>query len=89
MGNDASVTEESFNDGLLEYPQYSHPRSFRGWEVPSVLLSGDHGRIASWRKAWQLKLTIERRPDLIEARGGVTPEERELLASLDSGFFGQ
>ncbi len=87
MGNDASAMEESFEDGLLEYPQYSQPRTFRSWEVPSVLLSGDHGRIAAWRKAWRLKLTIERRPDLVEARGGITPEEREQINLLNSGFF--
>ena len=71
--------EESFRDGLLEYPQYTRPASFRGWSVPEVLLSGDHARVARWRRAQSLARTIERRPDLIEARGGLSDEERELL----------
>ena len=54
MGNDASADEESFADGLLEYPQYTRPAEFRGWAVPEVLRSGDHGRIARWRRAQAL-----------------------------------
>ncbi len=87
MGNDESAAEESFEDGLLEYPQYSHPRSFRGWEVPPVLLSGNHGMVSKWRMAQRLKLTARRRPDLIEARGGITDQERELIEWADRGFF--
>ena len=79
MGNEQSSVEESFADGLLEYPQYTRPASFRGWDVPEVLLSGDHGRIAEWRRAMALKQTLEKRPDLLEARAGLTPEEQELL----------
>ena len=79
LSNDASTAEESFSDGLLEYPQYTRPADFRGWSVPEVLLSGDHGRVARWRRAQSLARTIERRPDLIEARGGLSDEERELL----------
>ena len=82
MGNEDSVIEESFAEGLLEYPHYTRPATFRGWEVPEVLLSGDHGRIAAWRRAMALLQTIAKRPDLVEARGGLTPEEQELLASL-------
>jgi tRNA (guanine37-N1)-methyltransferase len=82
MGNEASSEEESFSGPLLEYPQYTRPASFRGWEVPQVLLSGDHGRIAEWRKATALKRTLELRPDLIEARGGLTDEEQETLGRL-------
>ena len=67
MGNDSSATEESFSDGLLEHPQYTRPAEFRGWEVPEVLRSGDHGRITRWRRAQALLRTIEARPDLIEA----------------------
>ncbi len=85
MGNENSAVEESFTDGLLEYPQYTRPASFRGWGVPEVLLSGDHGRIARWRRAMALKQTVERRPDLLEARGGLTPQEQELLDWLESG----
>jgi tRNA (guanine37-N1)-methyltransferase len=79
MGNDASADDESFADGLLEYPHYTRPAEFRGWAVPEVLRSGDHGRIARWRRAQALRRTLERRPDLIAARGGLRPEETALL----------
>ena len=79
MGNDASAGEESFSEGLLEYPQYTRPTEFRGWEVPDVLRSGDHGRIATWRRAAALARTIARRPDLVEARGGLTEDELRML----------
>ena len=79
MGNEASADEESFADGLLEYPQYTRPASFRGWDVPEVLRSGDHGRIAAWRRAQALARTLRDRPDLIERRGGLTEDERTLL----------
>ena len=79
LSNEASAAEESFSDGLLEYPQYTRPAEFREWSVPDVLLSGDHGRVARWRRAQSLARTIERRPDLIKARGGLTDEERQLL----------
>jgi tRNA (guanine37-N1)-methyltransferase len=82
MGNEASAEDESFADGLLEYPQYTRPADFRGWRVPDVLRSGDHGRIARWRRAWALRRTIERRPDMIVARGGLTADEEALLAEL-------
>jgi tRNA (guanine37-N1)-methyltransferase len=82
MGNEASGLEESFGSGLLEYPQYTRPAVFRGWEVPEVLRSGDHGRIAGWRLVMALRRTLERRPDLIEARGGLNTEERRLLDEL-------
>jgi len=64
LGSPASLTEESFENGLLEYPQYTHPRSWQGMEVPEVLLSGNHKEIASWRKAQAEKITKDRRPDL-------------------------
>jgi tRNA (guanine37-N1)-methyltransferase len=79
MGNDASAGDESFADGLLEYPQYTRPAAFRGWEVPEVLRSGDHGRVARWRRAQALARTAAERPDLLAARGGLTDEERALL----------
>lgn len=82
MGNDASASEESFGGGLLEYPQYTRPAVFRGWEVPAVLLSGDHGKVERWRRAMAIRRTMERRPDLVAARGGLSPEERELLDSF-------
>ena len=79
MGNEASAGEESFADGLLEYPQYTKPADFRGWQVPEVLRSGNHGQIAQWRRAQALHLTMAARPDLIDARGGLTPEEQRLV----------
>ncbi len=79
MGNEQSASDESFADGLLEYPQYTRPADFRGWEVPDVLRSGDHGTIARWRRAQALARTIADRPDLIAARGGVSePDQRAL-----------
>ena len=81
LSNEASAAEESFSEGLLEYPQYTRPAKFRDWSVPEVLLSGDHARVARWRRAQSLARTIERRPDLIEARGGLSDEERKLLAA--------
>jgi tRNA (guanine37-N1)-methyltransferase len=86
MGNAASAEDESFADGLLEYPQYTRPADFRGWAVPEVLLSGHHGRVARWRKAEALRRTLARRPDLIEARGGLTAEDVKLLE--EHGYAG-
>jgi tRNA (guanine37-N1)-methyltransferase len=68
MGKEASGTEESFADGLLEYPQYTRPQTFEGQPIPEVLLSGDHGKIAAWRREQAEKLTRKRRPDLWAAR---------------------
>lgn len=79
VGNEASTADESFTTGLLEYPQYTRPADFRGWEVPDVLTSGDHGRVDEWRLAASLSRTIERRPDLIERRGGLSEHEVRLL----------
>lgn len=83
MGNAASATEESFADGLLEHPQYTRPADFRGMSVPEVLTSGDHGRVERWRRAQSLWRTMRRRPDLIEARGGLSAEDRVLLEEFD------
>ena len=79
LGNDASVVDESFADGLLEYPQYTRPASFRGWEVPAVLRSGDHSAVARWRRAAALARTLRSRPDLIEAAGGLSDADRRLV----------
>lgn len=65
LGNEDSFKNESFSDGLLEFPQYTRPSEFRGQKVPEVLLSGNHQEIAKWRKEQSKKLTKERRPDLI------------------------
>ncbi|MGH9080459.1 MAG: tRNA (guanosine(37)-N1)-methyltransferase TrmD [Acidimicrobiales bacterium] len=80
LGNEHSAADESFTRGLLEYPQFTRPATFRGWAVPEVLRSGNHGSIERWRRARALARTLERRPDLIEARGGLTEEEIGLLA---------
>lgn len=66
LSNEESVMSESFRDGLLEYPQYTRPAVYRGMEVPEVLLSGDHARIAAWRRDEAERRTRERRPDLLD-----------------------
>jgi tRNA (guanine37-N1)-methyltransferase len=63
-----STTEESFAGGLLEYPQYTRPPSFRGMDVPAILTSGDHGAVARWRREQALERTLQRRPDLLPER---------------------
>jgi tRNA (guanine37-N1)-methyltransferase len=82
MGNEASGADESFSDGLLEYPHYTRPADFRGWSAPDVLRSGDHARVARWRRAQAVARTLATRPDLIEARGGLTSAEELLLAEF-------
>ena len=82
MGNDASAGDESFTDGLLEYPQFTRPAELRGWAVPEVLRSGDHARIARWRRARALQRTLARRPDLLAARGGLDDADRAVLAEF-------
>jgi tRNA (guanine37-N1)-methyltransferase len=66
MGKQASGIEESFENGLLEYPQYTRPREWEGREIPEVLLSGDHAKIDAWRKAEAVRITQERRPELLK-----------------------
>ena len=84
LGNESSPDDESFSDGLLEYPHYTRPADFRGMEVPEVLRSGDHGRVARWRRARALVRTLVLRPDLIERRGGLTDADRTLLEEFGS-----
>jgi len=80
MGNDVSPVTESFGArGLLEEPQYTRPAEFRGWSVPEILRSGDHARIEQWRLAQALHRTVTTRPDLIDARGGLSEHEQRLL----------
>jgi len=79
LGNEASAPSESFEDGLLEHPHYTRPPLFRGVAVPRVLLSGNHARIAAWRRWSSLKRTQALRPDLLENRK-LSPEEQRLLA---------
>lgn len=83
LGNVASAQDESFGQGLLEYPQYTRPLSFRGQEVPQVLRSGDHGRIHRWRRAQALLRTQKRRPDLF-ARYEMTRADHKALKEFAS-----
>ncbi len=84
LGGEGSLEEESFEDGLLEYPQYTRPAEFRGWSAPGVLLSGNHGAVEQWRRRLRVERTAERRPDLLE-RAVLTPDERRALTG-DPGF---
>jgi tRNA (guanine37-N1)-methyltransferase len=85
MGNTASPVNESFGaHGLLEEPQYTRPAEFRGWTVPDVVRSGDHARIERWRRAQALHRTLQYRPDLVEARGGLSEVDRRLLEEFPS-----
>ncbi len=76
MGEEASGVEESFEAGLLEYPHYTRPRDFEGRDIPDVLLSGDHAKIAKWRHEQALALTRARRPDLLAPPPGEAPRRR-------------
>ena len=88
MGNAVSPVTESFGAaGLLEEPQYTRPHEFRGWQVPEVLRGGDHAKIEKWRLAQALWRTMEQRPDLIEARGGLTDAEKALLEGVDFASY--
>lgn len=81
LGGERSNLEDSFEDGLLEYPQYTRPKVFQREEVPPVLLSGDHEKIRLWRRAESLKRTLKRRPDLLQ-KAQLTPEDEVILAKL-------
>jgi tRNA (guanine37-N1)-methyltransferase len=86
LGSADSLLEESHSDGLLEYPQYTRPAEFRGWQVPDILLSGNHGEIAKWRRKQRIIRTAKRRPDLLERAlresepACLTEEEKRLAA---------
>lgn len=83
LGNSASICHESFEEGLLEHPHYTRPPVFRDERVPHVLLSGDHARIARWRRAQSLRVTRERRPDLF-SKLTLTKADLALLSEADS-----
>ena len=78
LGSEQATEEESYTDGLLEYPQYTRPRVYRGWEVPPILLSGNHQEIAKWRREQAITRTLERQPDLLE--GNTLSEEERKVA---------
>jgi tRNA (guanine37-N1)-methyltransferase len=83
LGNEDSAIDESFSQGLLEYPQYTRPAEFRGWEVPAVLRSGDHGAVAAWRRRQSLLRTAAKRPDLLDhlaREGGLSDDDVRGLA---------
>lgn len=84
LGGEAAATQESFASGLLEPPQYTRPEEFMGARVPAVLLSGDHARIARWRRRQALWLTWRERPDLL-ATAGLTPDEKRLVERFERG----
>jgi tRNA (guanine37-N1)-methyltransferase len=81
VGDPSSVVRDSFYDGLLDYPHYTRPRTFRGFDVPEVLLSGDHGKVEKWRRREALRNTLLKRPDLL-SRVDLTEEDRKVLSEL-------
>lgn len=87
LGASDSAEQDSFYNGLLEYPQYTRPREFRGWQVPDILVSGDHAKIARWRRKQSLKNTLLRRPDLLES-AKLDPNDHKLLAEIREEQFG-
>ena len=85
LGSAASPEEESFSDGLLEYPQYTRPRDLDGMAVPEVLLNGDHAKIAAWRRRQSLEVTARLRPDLLE-KARLTDADRRMLPGILEGI---
>ena len=81
LGSSESPEEESFSDGLLEYPQYTRPREIAGMEVPEVLLNGDHAKIRAWRRQESLRATLRFRPDLL-ASAPLTDKERRMVEEM-------
>lgn len=81
LGSSGSAVSDSFSDGLLEYPQYTRPAVFNEIAVPDVLLSGDHGKIAAWRREQQILRTLQRRPELLD-RLELSKEDRDLLEKV-------
>ncbi len=83
LGGEGATCDDSFQDGLLEYPQYTRPRVFKGKEVPSILLSGDHEKIRVWRRTQAILRTLKRRPDLLE-NARLSPEDEKILEKIKS-----
>ena len=76
LGGETSAQDDSFSDGLLEHPQYTRPFTWAGRSVPDILLSGDHKKIADWRKSEAIDRTLKRRPDLLKSRALTAKNER-------------
>lgn len=88
LGSAESPEEESFSDGLLEYPQYTRPRDLNGMLVPEVLLNGDHSKIRAWRRRESLRATLRFRPDLLET-AVLSPEDQKVLKELENECFSE
>ena len=82
LGSEESVKEDSHSNGLLEYPQYTRPAQFREWRVPEILLSGNHGQIAEWRRRQSILRTLERRPELLE-KAGLSARDKQYLIDME------
>ena len=83
LGDPTGAEDDSHSMGLLEYPHYTRPPDFRGWKVPEVLLSGDHGKIEKWRREQALTRTFERRPDILE-KAALSKEDQKIVDRLRS-----
>ena len=83
LGSSESASTDSFYNGLLEHPQYTKPREFEGMKVPDVLVSGDHAKIAQWRREKSLEVTLKNRPDLLE-KAQLSEKDRSYLEQLQS-----
>ncbi len=81
LGSAESAAEDSHSSGLLEYPHYTRPQTYRGWEVPEVLISGNHARIAKWRREQSIRRTLRRRPELLD-KADLSSAERGMLSEL-------
>ena len=88
LGGEDSTLEDSFEEGLLEYPQYTRPRIYNGLEVPPVLLSGDHEKIRIWRRTESLRRTSEKRPDLLK-KARLREDDKTILAGLQANKAGE
>jgi tRNA (guanine37-N1)-methyltransferase len=84
LGDPNGAWDDSHASGLLEHPHYTRPPEFRGWRVPEVLLSGDHARVARWRREQALRRTWQRRPDLLDS-ADLSSQDRDFLAKLEAG----
>ena len=83
LGDPTGAEDDSHSMGLLEYPHYTRPPEFRGWQVPEVLLSGDHGRIEKWRREQALIRTLRRRPDILE-KAELSKTDKKFIENLNS-----